>query len=146
MNKARIDRWIPVAYEVLSEEGGIAKNGVIDKNYQGQIAAFGAAVSTGSLLSAVSFFSSQGGSKVERNLLMNAIYQIITRDLLEQPLDRRVKFKLYQYVRMMNSQEKEKAVREEVLDAAISLKLAMNLFKNRDPKQDAGSDQAGDAS
>ena len=136
MNKARIDKWIPVAYEVLSEKGGIAENDTISKNYQGQIAAFGAAVSTGSLLSAVSFFSVKGGSEIERSLLMSAIYKIITKESQEQLIDKEEPAKLYKYVKMMKNQGKERAIKEEVLDAAIALKLAMNLFHLEDSKSD----------
>ena len=76
MNKQKVDQWIPKAYEALATSG-IAVNGEVDNGYRGQIAAFGASVAMGSLLSAVAFFSVQGSSAVERQKLMDAIYLLI---------------------------------------------------------------------
>ena len=120
MNKRKIDDLIPRAYELLGkkEEG---KNGLgimsgdTKKNgqYRGQIASFGAAVAQGSILSAVSFFSSKGGSEVERQLLMTAIAKLINYD-----------GELYQYV----IDNDRRVAKNEILHAAVALKLVMNLY------------------
>ena len=76
MNKKRVDQWIPKAKEAL-EAVGIAEKGKISKGFRGQIASFGAAVVMGSFKSAVAFFSKNGGSKTEREKLVEAMYFVI---------------------------------------------------------------------
>lgn len=116
MNKRSIDKLIPKAYEVLSE-CGIAKDGEINKAWRGQISSFGASIVQGSLLAAVSFFSAKGGADVNRPLLMDAIAKLIKAD---KPL--------FFYVQETN-EENEQTVMEDIVNAAIALKLAMNLYK-----------------
>lgn len=119
MNKNKIDSLIPKAFEAI-QETGIAKEGKINSAYRGQISRFGAAVSMGSLLSAIAFFKDQGGASVDRTKLINAMAQVLGEK------------DLYTYVlaQMGNSKNKnaEMKCREEILEAAIALKLAMNLF------------------
>jgi CRISPR-associated protein Cmr5 len=118
MDKNRIDALIPEAYVALTESG-IAKDNQIDAGYRGQIAAFGASIATGSLLAAIGFFSVQGGSDVDRAKLMQAIRLLIAPDenqtLFAYALPRR----------------QNKAFKRDVLNAAVALKLAMNLFQLR---------------
>jgi CRISPR-associated protein Cmr5 len=140
MNKERIDSWIPCAYQTLIDVGISDKNGTaIDKGYAGQIASFGAAVSTGSILSAVSFFSAQGGSSVKRNLLMLALYLVITNktknDLTSPKSSEKSNRELYLYVKSEKDAGREREVKEQILDAAIALKLAMNLFNLTQTKE-----------
>jgi CRISPR-associated protein Cmr5 len=111
MNKRKIDQLIPDAYAMLAEVN-IAEDGKIEKAWRGQISAFGAAISTGSLLAAIAFFSEQGSAKVEREHLMTAIAKLIGQD------------DLFKYVKS----EDERKAKEEIINAAIALKLAMNLY------------------
>lgn len=63
MNKRKVDQAISRAYDVLNEIGIVEEiNGepVILKGYKSQISAFGASISMGSLISAVSFYSEKG--------------------------------------------------------------------------------------
>jgi len=113
IDKAKIDDLIPKAYEAL-QAVRIAQNGKLDSGYRGQIAAFGAAVSMGSVLSAIAFFSEQGSSEYGRDKLMKAIAQIIDG----------CRGTLYDY-----AAEKKDAAKREILHAAIALKLAMNLYE-----------------
>jgi hypothetical protein len=119
MNKARIDELLPRAYDVLADSG-IVSDGKIQKGYRGQIAAFGAAITIGSLLSAIAFFSKKGGSEYERNLLMKAIYHLVTGDKAAANKDD----ELFKWTRKQN----ENVAKEAVINAAIALKLAMNLY------------------
>ena len=77
MNKKRVNDWIAPACKAL-EDVGIAVGGKIDPKFRGQISSFGAAVVMGSLRSAVAFFAQQGGAQVRRDLLLSAMYHIIT--------------------------------------------------------------------
>ena len=79
MNKAIINDEIVIAYDVL-KKSEIVENGKIKKTWRGQISTFGAAVTMGSLIPAVAFFSDQGGSSVKRQCIMDAILEILKRD------------------------------------------------------------------
>ena len=72
MNKKAIDRLIPFAYSAISD-CGIAQKGVVNKTYRGQISTFGASIHMGSLLAAISFFSDDGNSSVNRVKLLDAL-------------------------------------------------------------------------
>lgn len=119
MNKAVINREVVYAYEAL-KEAGIAEGNKIAKTWRGQISTFGAAVTMGSLLPAVAFFSSQGGADVERQHLMEAILYILKKENTKMQNCET----LFDYVKVQGN-----SCREEVINAAIALKLAMNLYE-----------------
>ena len=79
MNKAIINDEVVIAYDVL-KDSEIVENGKIKKTWRGQISTFGAAVTMGSLIPAVAFFSDQGGSSVKRQYIMDAILEILKRN------------------------------------------------------------------
>lgn len=120
MNKNAINQEIKVAYDVLRETG-IAddRKGTIQKTYRGQISTFGAAISMGSLLPAIAFFSDKGGADVDRTKLMDAIIKIL------QYTNKTAEKNIFDYV-LKNSED---VCKEEILNAAIALKLSMNLYK-----------------
>ena len=101
----------------------ISNNGVIQAAYRGQIASFGASVMNGSLLASIVFFSDQSGAKVDRNLLMDAIFEILNKVIDFTKLKVQPKT-LFDYVKDHNTKE----TKELVLEASVALKLAMNLF------------------
>ena len=76
MNKRVVDSWLSVAYNAI-EKCGISemKDGVkcIQRTYRSQISNFGAAVTMGSIKSAVAFFSQQGKAVADRPKLLQAI-------------------------------------------------------------------------
>ena len=115
MNRAEIDRLLPDAYELIKANGIASEDGKVQKTWRGQIASFGAAVSMGSLLSAVAFFSDQGRAIVEREKLLNVIYDLI------KPQESN----LYEYVK---ANRESLLVKEKVINAAIAVKLALNLY------------------
>ncbi len=121
MNKQAIDKYIPMAYKVL-EDTKIAKNGEINKTFRSYISSFGAAITMGSLRAAVAFFSKDGAdSKEDKALLMKAVYKLIPKkDGINAP-------NLLAYICDQNINEAE--VKEDILNAAIALKLAMNMYK-----------------
>lgn len=123
MNKNVINQEIDAAYHAL-QSAGIANNKEIDKTFRGQIAAFGAAVSMGNLLAAIAFFSEKGGASVERQKLLDAIYEIICQygSIKERGKD------LYDYVRRAMDAGEAETCKEDIINAAIALKLAMNLY------------------
>ena len=119
MNKKTVDELIPIAHKVLAEVK-IAENGVINKTYRGQISTFGSAVVTGSLRAAIAFFSDKGSAGVDRRKLMVAILQI----LQEKEPELKKFGTLFEYAEKNPEEAKEK-----ILNTAIALKLAMNLYQ-----------------
>ena len=145
-NKRKIDEYISKAIEVLNNNEKIVKEGgKIDKTFSGQIATFAVAVSTGSLLSAVAFFSDNGGASNERSSLMDVIYEIISDEKLpyiDKEDDKNKKnvnnknSKLLKYVKSKYEKSKESndivsynRIKEDILNAAIAVKLAMNFYE-----------------
>ena len=127
MNKKVINQEMQYAYEALSEAKIANDKGEIDKTYRGQISSFGAAVTMGSLLPAIAFFSKDAesgkkeGSEVQRSKLMDAVLLVLKKANVKDAADCRM---LYDYARGGN----EEVCKEEIVNAAIALKLAMNLY------------------
>ena len=117
MNKRRVDDWIAPAMLALAETG-IAEAGKVDSKFRGQISSFGAAVVMGSLKAAAAFFAKQGSAAVPRERLLSAMYFVISGGENQEPA------KVFSYICENDTVE----TREKFIDAAIALKLAMNLY------------------
>lgn len=129
MNKKEVNANIDYAYEAL-KECHIATDNKIVKTFRGQISSFGAAVEMGSLKPAILFFSDQGGSSVKRTNLMQAIQYVLLKGNKGEMQGSEDKPGLYVYIK--DQEQKgipEYKLKERVLNAAIAIKLAMNLFE-----------------
>lgn len=126
MNKRVINDEIDMAYKLLSDHK-IANNGVIDKTFRGQISTFGAAITMGSLLAAIAYFSANGGASVERQNLLKVIYDIIK----SRNAGKNMPAGLFEYANACRNRGvlAERVCKEEILNAAIATKLAMNLYE-----------------
>lgn len=137
MNKNTVDSWLPVAYDAI-QKCGISEElkGVkcIQRTYRSQIASFGAAVTMGSLKSAIAFFSQQGKALAERPKLIQAMYYIISGDGKVYEMD-------HIFLAVCNADQLE--MREKFINASIALKLAMNFFKLL-PEKGSTESKAGD--
>lgn len=125
MNKSVVDSEIALAFEAIKNTGiaeGQEKNKV-NKAFRGQISSFGAAVTTGSLLAAVTFFSKQGEASVDRSKLLATIFEVLTGD---NKLDKNKYSCLFDYVK---ANQNNPQCKENILNASIAVKLAMNLFE-----------------
>lgn len=118
MNKSVVNREITLAYDALKNVG-VAKDGKISRAFRGQISSFGAAITMGSLLPAIAFFSEQGGASVERQKLMDAILDILKADGLAAEGCKT----LFDHAKQQNGD-----CQENIINASIALKLAMNLY------------------
>ena len=126
MDQKAIDSLVEPAYEILNEVG-IAKGGKVSKSYRAQISTFGSAIINGTLLSAVSFFSTQDGASVDRSKLMEAIKLIINKDNKDDKDDKET---LFEYVKKNTPDVGEnRQLKAKIMYAAIALKLAMNLYQ-----------------
>jgi len=66
MNKTRVNDGILYGKEAIEKFEISDKNKEVLRTFRGQISTFGAAVTMGSLKSAVAFFAAQGNSDVDR--------------------------------------------------------------------------------
>lgn len=150
MNKRKVDQAISRAYDVLNEIGIVEEiNGepAILKGYKSQISAFGASISMGSLISAVSFYSEKGNAAVDRTKLMKAIYIMINeQEKLDQP-----DCTLWEYIKETLSEcndikyrETHAILKEQVINYSIALKLAMNLYPLKDDAEIGEKDNGGE--
>lgn len=121
MNKNIVDNEIQSAYEAINKYDIADKNGVVDNAFRGQISSFGAAVTMGSLTSAIAFFAEQGSSTVEKNKLLYAIIYVLKDNRGKNLKDKDIK-SLFDYA------DKNKGAKEEILNAALAIKLALNLY------------------
>lgn len=119
MNKKVIDNEIEIAYNAISNRIANEK-GQVQKTFRGQITSFGASIIMGSPLSAIAFFSDNEKSSVNRSLLLLAIYDILKEQKKIIPDEKN----LFEYAKAHGKEGKE-----EIINAAIALKLAMNLFE-----------------
>ena len=137
MNKKRVEENIGNAYDCL-KESVIVKNGnEIDHIYRSYISTFGASVTTGNLLAAVAFFSQDGQGDGSRSVLMKVLFDLLRKDkeAKKEPVEEE---SLFAYVRAQCKDVDSMAkTKEEILDYAVAIKLAMNLFvvKNKNTKK-----------
>ena len=114
MNKKKIDEYIPTAYEALLNSE-LVKDNKMPKTYRGYISSFGASIAMGSIRSAV-FYYYKDDTKKE---LMKIIFDVIKKDKDLKNED------LKDYV----CKTDEKEAKENIYNATIAIKLAMNMFE-----------------
>ena len=141
MNKKRVDELIPAAYLKIKTVGIADENGVIEENYRGQISSFGSALTMGSLLSAVAFFCDKGSSEAERPKLMQAIWLLLDYPGFNRAPspDEKEGGKVIKtsaqidaeklFSEISRSEREKRLMKAKIIDAAIALKLAMNLYR-----------------
>ena len=122
MNKKRVDSLILPAITVLKNLKIADANGKIDSTFRSQISAFGASVIMGSFKSAIAFYAKKGNSDVDRELLIRAMYCLVSgcentnvsgEDIFNQICD---------------PQTNLAQIQEDYINASTALKLAMNFF------------------
>lgn len=120
MNKKIINDEIAIAYEAIIKNKIINERGQVQKTFRGQITSFGASIIMGSLLPAIAFFYDSEKSTVDRKKVLDAIYYILQA---RQKIGQDEK-NLFEYAK-----KHQEDSREEILNASIALKLAINLFE-----------------
>ena len=135
MQNKRLEMLLPIAYEALAHNETIVKNGEIEKTFRGQISAFGAAILTGSLTTAVAFYSVQGKSKTPRQALLEVILEVLDKGKLlpkdeinEIFKDGSVPSYTVDNMKKLVFGSKDPELQEKILDASVAIKLAMNFF------------------
>lgn len=126
MNKIAIDKNIPYAYEAI-QHTKIAEGGKVNKAYRGQISTLGAAITMGSIRSAVCYFSEKANNGiVDRTKLLPAIEYV-----LQNNEDTKKRYTGKKLREIINETENAKltSVKEDIINAAIAIKLALNLYE-----------------
>ena len=116
MSKRRIEEYIPKALDVIEKE---FPDKAIPKEYNGYIAAFGASIIQSGLKPTVAIYENKNAqTKSEKNRLTRMILRIIDPTAKGQSL-----------LRYIIKHEDEELLKEEIVDAAIAIKLAIRTFK-----------------
>lgn len=134
-NKARIDSYIPVAIDALSESR-IEKGGKVNSSYRSQISSFGAAVTIGSFKQAVAFFAQDaknGSSEINRSKLIVAIDYLLQKvGAVKVYGSTEAKIKdakiIQEEIITLTDEAELKRLENLYLDAAVALKIAMGVF------------------
>lgn len=121
MDKNRINRLLPIAVEVIKKE----LSEPIPNEFRGYIASFGAAVTMGSLPAAVAYYSAASkNAKEDRTKLPVMIFEVLKGENAAITVDT-----LFEYVTSFKNDNESLAIKEDVLHAAIAIKLGLNLFE-----------------
>lgn len=135
MNKQQIDEKIARAYKSIAACGLLNEEQKLNSSYRGQIAALGASIRQSSLLAALAFFSEQKNAVVDRAKILDCIYYILQKDDSEKESDTE-SFK----VELFKQVETEDLKKEDILQAVIALKLAMNLYPLQKKREDISNE------
>jgi len=121
MNKRVINNEIQIAYETLSEVG-IVKDNKVNKTFRGYVSTFGAAIVMGSLLPAIAFYNNKENDL--RKKMLDAILEVLKRDGKAKE-----EKTLFDYAKKRINAGEEAACKEDIVNAAIAIKLAVNLYE-----------------
>ena len=131
MNKAKVDRLLPLAYQAIIYTGIREKDGSVQKSFRGQVSTFGASVSMGSLLAAIAFFSDKGGADVDRGKILDAIFQVLRSNAVISGGCKN----LFSWAKQEAAAGREATCKDDIIHAAVAVKLAMNLFPLREKEK-----------
>lgn len=120
MNKNKVNKLLPIAYEVLKSK----YPNELPNEFRAYISTFGAAIAMGSLESGIAFYSSDGNSKEGRSKLTEVIFEVLKK-YDETASESKSESNLFDYV--VHSKNKSK-VKDDILSATIAIKLATNMF------------------
>ena len=121
MDKNRINQLLPIAVEVIEKE--LTES--IPNEFRGYIASFGAAITMGSLPAAVAYYSAKSkNAKEDRTKLPVMILEVLKKENTAI-----TETTLFEYVTSFKNDNESFAIKEDVLHAAIAIKLGLNLFE-----------------
>lgn len=131
MDKNRINKLLPMAVEVIAEK----LTEPIPNEFRGYIASFGAAVTMGSLPAAVAYYSAASkNAKEDRTKLPVMILKVLKEE--NSSIEDET---LFSYVTSDRAEKNPFETKEDVLHAAIAIKLGLNLFEI-ESKDDKGKE------
>lgn len=125
MNKTIVDKNLPFAYDAIKQYIA-GRDGKVNKSYRGQISTMGAAMAMGSLKSTICYFKEKAnnGTDVDRSKLLKAIKYV-----LDHNESTRVEYQKEDDLWNCAQHIEGSQMKEDMINAAIAIKLAMNLFE-----------------
>lgn len=131
MNKIKVEKLIPIAIECIEKTKLIiVKENKIPKEFNGYISNFGASIIQSGLMSTVAFFEAKDtSSNQDRSKLTKLILNVINKEK-DRNFEIDEKINLLDYI--LKNESKKNIVKEEVINAAIAVKLAMRVFEFTD--------------
>lgn len=131
MNKIKVEKLIPIAIECIEKTKLIiVKENKIPKEFNGYISNFGASIIQSGLMSTVAFFEAKDtSSNQDRSKLTKLILNVINKEK-DRNFEIDEKINLLDYI--LKNKSKKNIVKEEVINAAIAVKLAMRVFEFTD--------------
>lgn len=136
MDKNRINQLLPIAVEVIKKE----LSEPIPNEFRGYIASFGAAVTMGSLPAAVAYYSAASkNAKEDRTKLPVMILEVLKKE--NTAITAIKETTLFEYVTSFKNDNESFAIKEDVLHAAIAIKLGLNLFEIESKDQKVKEDE-----
>lgn len=133
MDKNRINKLLPIAVEVIKNK----LSEPIPNEFRGYIASFGAAVTMGSLPAAVAYYSAASkNAKEDRTKLPVMILEVLKVENVAIKVDT-----LFDYVTSFKNDNESFAIKEDVLHAAIAIKLGLNLFEIESKDEEVKEDE-----
>lgn len=133
MDKNRINKLLPIAVEVIKNK----LSEPIPNEFRGYIASFGAAVTMGSLPAAVAYYSAASkNAKEDRTKLPVMILEVLKVENEAITVDT-----LFDYVTSFKNDNESFAIKEDVLHAAIAIKLGLNLFEIESKDEEVKEDE-----
>ena len=116
MNRKVVEENLNVAYEAI-KKCKISDNGKINSTFRSYISQFGVSVVQGSVLAALSFYNEK------EKKLVDAIMYILSNGKFKKKDE-------YKNIDLVNVLESKIIIdKEDVINASIALKLALNLYE-----------------
>lgn len=124
MRKAQIDGFIKEAIKLVGEGDTklVRENGKIPKEFKGYVASLGTSLMQCGLIPSVALFSDLSSGSKEKEKILNVIYHLLKQDDWPGTL-------LQKVIAISAGSSEEEKLKEEILDAAIALKLAIRTYE-----------------
>lgn len=125
MNKKQVETLIPNAIKAIEEYLLDDKDRTVASEYNGYISSFGASIIQSGLLPTVAFFETEENkSQKDKKRLISAILYLIKGNASKESIKNE---KLLEYI--LKNKEKEDFIKEDIINAAIAIKLSLRTFK-----------------
>ncbi len=122
INKRNVNQLIPKAIEALEKIFNIqcgSEKDTIPNEYRNYLASFGTCIRTSGLKTAVAIYNKEGKLNDEdKGKVIELIAWVLDKD----------KQKLIKEINAVNSED-EKNLKQKVIEAAIAIKLSLNMFQ-----------------
>ncbi len=142
VDKKNIDALIPAAVKAI--EACILDNGEVSSVYRNYLASFGTVARFSGIKTAVAVYSKDAAkSKEDKGQVINMVYCVLKEEVRSSDNDsndgknqeeNQLGIELLEYIK-----KDEKRAKDRIIEAAIAIKTALNLFKQVDTADSQGA-------